>query len=424
MDSIKLLPSRIAACMFCVFAALPVSAATVVIVNLDAPGEGFNDPSAPDPASTAGGNTGATLGAQRLLAFQHAANIWGGLISSSVTIRVEAAMDPLPCDNQSAVLGSAGPNFAYRDFPDAPVAATWYVKAVANAVGGRDRDPTANDISAQFNSAIGTTCTFPGFWYYGLNASPPFTTIDFVTVVLHEIAHGLGLVSLVSLNTGAKLLGFDDAYMRFLIDHSTGLRFPAMTNAERLAAITNTNNLLWTGAAVVAAGASLTVGRDPVSGHVEMYAPNPVEPGASVSHPSTSLSPDQNMEPFYTGPDHDLTLNLALLNDLRSIGSPRRSCNGRTATMVGTQTANSMAGTRANDVIVALGGNDNISGAGGKDVICGGGGNDKVRGGEGRDKLYGESGKDSLNGGSGRDNCKGGAGKDTATKCERTSSVP
>ncbi|MFH0351495.1 MAG: hypothetical protein ACHBMF_06155, partial [Chromatiales bacterium] len=100
MDSITLLPSRIAACMFCVFAALPVSAATVVIVNLDAPGEGFNDPSAPDPASTAGGNTGATLGAQRLIAFQRAANIWGGLIRSSVTIRVEAAMDPLPCDNQ------------------------------------------------------------------------------------------------------------------------------------------------------------------------------------------------------------------------------------------------------------------------------------------------------------------------------------
>ena len=57
------------------------AAATITVVNLDSPGEGFNDPSAPDPDSTNGGNTGATLGAQRLNAFQFAANIWGGLLT-------------------------------------------------------------------------------------------------------------------------------------------------------------------------------------------------------------------------------------------------------------------------------------------------------------------------------------------------------
>ena len=58
----------------------PSYAATITILNLDAAGEGFNDPSAPDPASTTGGNTGATLGAQRLIAFQFAANLWGGTL--------------------------------------------------------------------------------------------------------------------------------------------------------------------------------------------------------------------------------------------------------------------------------------------------------------------------------------------------------
>ncbi|MGH8583675.1 MAG: hypothetical protein ACREWG_13025 [Gammaproteobacteria bacterium] len=425
MSSLKSLPSLIAACMFWVFATLPVSAATVIVVNLDGLGEGFNDPGAPDMDSTLGGNIGATLGAQRLAAFQFAANVWGGLISSSVTIRVEAAMDPLLCDSSGAILGSAGPIFVYRDFPGAPVAATWYVEAVANAVAGRDLDPAANDISAQFNSVIGTTCPFPNVWYYGLNVnvSPPVGTIDFVTVVLHEIAHGLGFLSLVSPNTGAKLFGFDDAYMRFLENHRTGLRFPVMTNAQRRAAIKNTNNLHWTGAAVIAAGTTLAAGRDPASGHVEMYAPNPVEPGSSVSHFSTRLSPDQLMEPFYTQPPHDMTLDFALLNDLRSI-SPRRSCKGRTATMVGTRTANRMTGTRAKDIIVALGGDDNINGKDGNDVICAGGGNDTVRGGDGKDKLYGESGKDALRGGRGRDTCSGGPGMDTATQCERTSGVP
>lgn len=36
-------------------------AAVITVINLDGAGEGFNDPSLPDPASTAGGNNGATL---------------------------------------------------------------------------------------------------------------------------------------------------------------------------------------------------------------------------------------------------------------------------------------------------------------------------------------------------------------------------
>jgi hypothetical protein len=60
------------------------AAATITVVNLDGAGEGFNDPSAPDAASTAGGNTGASLGDQRLIAFQRAAEIWGQFVESSV----------------------------------------------------------------------------------------------------------------------------------------------------------------------------------------------------------------------------------------------------------------------------------------------------------------------------------------------------
>ena len=37
-------------------------AATIVVDNLDLPGEGFNDPT---PAVPVGGNTGTTLGQQR-----------------------------------------------------------------------------------------------------------------------------------------------------------------------------------------------------------------------------------------------------------------------------------------------------------------------------------------------------------------------
>src|SRR5689334_17892025 len=83
------------ACALALGASAPAqAAATIVIVNLNAPGEGFNDPT---PAAPVGGNTGTTLGQQRLNAFQHAADIWGATLTSSVPIRIGASFVPLAC---------------------------------------------------------------------------------------------------------------------------------------------------------------------------------------------------------------------------------------------------------------------------------------------------------------------------------------
>ena len=81
--------------------------ATIQIINLDGAGEGFNDPT---PAAPVGGNAGTTLGQQRLIAFQHAADIWGATLDSNQIIRIQAAFNPLA----AGVLGSAG---AIQAFP-------------------------------------------------------------------------------------------------------------------------------------------------------------------------------------------------------------------------------------------------------------------------------------------------------------------
>jgi hypothetical protein len=89
------------ACIFCLASALlgiaavscpVVQAASLVIINNDASGQGLNDAT---PAAPAGGNTGTTVGAQRLIAFQYAADFWGARLSSSVTIQVGASFSPL-----------------------------------------------------------------------------------------------------------------------------------------------------------------------------------------------------------------------------------------------------------------------------------------------------------------------------------------
>ncbi|HSF56803.1 MAG TPA: hypothetical protein VLD83_01905 [Candidatus Binatia bacterium] len=295
--------------------------ATITVVNLDGPGEGFNDPSPPDPASTAGGNNGPTLGDQRLIAFQSAVNIWGGLLSSPVEIRIGANFDPLACTDVSAVLGRAGANTAHRDFAGAPLSNTWYPQALANSLAGVDLSPNVNDINAIFNSAIGTTCPFPIVWYYGLDGNPPGGLLDFVTVVLHELAHGLGFVSFVNLATGARLLELDDVFSRNLEDHSTATLYPEMTNAERVNASQNTGNLHWVGANVVAAGSRLIGGVHP-SGHVQMFAPNPQQSGSSVSHFDTAATPDELMEPFYAGPKDNIGLTSELFRDLGWVITP------------------------------------------------------------------------------------------------------
>src|SRR4051812_24508807 len=81
------------------------SGATISIVVQDAANEGFNDPTTRAPI---GGNSGTTLGQQRMNVFLRAAEIWGQRLVSAVPIQVGAKFDPLTCDQSSAVLGSCG----------------------------------------------------------------------------------------------------------------------------------------------------------------------------------------------------------------------------------------------------------------------------------------------------------------------------
>lgn len=290
--------------------------AVITIINNDGAGEGFNDPTAAAPV---GGNDGVTVGEQRLKVFERAAEIWGAKLSSNVEILIEAQFDSLDCDSTSGVLGSAGALVVIRDFTGAPRANTWYPSALANALADEDLQPASSDIGATFNSDLGTAgCLTTLNWYYGLDGNAPSSTIDLLDVILHEFGHGLGFQTFVSLSTGRKFSGspkpgFDDIFMIFLEDLSTGKTYPDMNNNERVAASQDTGNLVWNGANVTANDGFLTSGL--TSGFVRMYAPSPQEPGSSVSHFSNTLSPDELMEPFAT-PTSDRTLTTELFRDI------------------------------------------------------------------------------------------------------------
>ena len=205
--------------------------AQIIIVNINAPGVGFNDPT---PVTPVGGNSGTTLGEQRLIAFQHAATIWSARLDSSVPIRIRAQFISLG----AGVLGSAGPVSVLRDFPNAPLPGTWYHVALANKLAGVDLIPTNDDINANFSTNFN--------FYLGLDNNHGALP-DLVTVLIHEFAHGLGFSQFSNLTTGALLLEFPDAYNTKLLDLNTGLHWSQMTNAQRVTAATSFGREVWDG---------------------------------------------------------------------------------------------------------------------------------------------------------------------------------
>jgi hypothetical protein len=225
--------------------------ATIIINNINAAGVGFNDPT---PAVPVGGNTGTTIGQQRLIAFTYAANIWGATLTSTQPIIINAQFTPLTCTATGGVLGSAGATSIFRNFANAPKTDTWYSYALANRIAGAYLG-TANapQINSNFNSNLGTLgCLEASGWYYGLDSNQG-TLIDFVAVLQHEMAHGLGFQTFTSGSTGALNGGFPSIWDHFLFGTTAGKLWKDMTSAERIASAISVNGLVWTGANVNAA---------------------------------------------------------------------------------------------------------------------------------------------------------------------------
>jgi hypothetical protein len=248
MNTIKSAFARQAAllALLCCTWTLAQAAAVITIVNNNAPNEGFNDPT---PVAPVGGNTGTTLGQQRLIAFQHAADIWGATITSKVAIRIGAGFVELPCTENSAVLGSAGANDIFADFPNAPKANTWYPSALASKLAGKDQAPDGEPhIRARFNSRLGLfpDCLPGSGFYLGVDRKHG-NQIDLVAVLLHEMAHGLGFQSFTDEETGEQYENKPSIWDHFLVDNRSNKLWANMSDDERRASAVSADALSWNG---------------------------------------------------------------------------------------------------------------------------------------------------------------------------------
>ena len=136
-----------------------------------------------------------------------------------------------------------------------------------------------------------------------------------------------------------------------------------------------------------------------------------------MSNPDVSIDLGPNTYPTSNGAA--LEDNARVLDEWADEVSGHRAtaitetCNGLTATIVGTAAGETLNGTAGADVIVGLGGDDIINGGNGNDTICAGTGLDTVNGGNGRDTIFGEADRDTLNGDGGNDTIRGNGGNDT-----------
>jgi hypothetical protein len=203
-------------------------------------------------------------------AFQYAVDIWSFLIESDVTIKINAQFTALG----TGVLGSASAASYYGLTGAGIPADTSFPSALADKRVGSDIDPAGTDINANFSNS------FP--FYFGTDANPG-GQYDFVSVVLHELGHGLGFAGLGRVDDNDAptqgILRFASGRVSIwdrFIENGSGNSI--LTFADPSAALLSEytgNNLFCNSAAATAENG----GANP-----RTYAPTPWAGGSSYSH--------------------------------------------------------------------------------------------------------------------------------------------
>lgn len=211
-------------------------------------------------------------------AFQYAVDIWSGIIKSDVKIHISANWELLG----PGVLGSAGSNGSARNFEGAPLQNIDYPIALAEKLARKNLNSTFSaDINANFSSGID--------WYYGLDGNPPAGKYDLVSVVLHEIGHGLGIAGSFGANVANQIA-----------DHSLITGFPRIYDTYLYSGnnLIIDRNIYDSQSAIyqVTTSGNITFNSEIAKDRNEsffppIFAPDPYNPGSSISHLDESSYP-------------------------------------------------------------------------------------------------------------------------------------
>ncbi len=260
------------------------------ITYTDPDGVGFND---------------RVTGEARRRALEAAAASWSRVIRGDITIRIHAAMEEQEqTEEGSTLLAVAGPvDFWLIENVAVPSALAWQIQR-------RRNEDTEADVEVIANPEIN--------WDYATNGVSARDKVSFVYTLIHEIGHGLGFIDSFDHETGTLM----NDPVPFVYD-----RFLNRTSNRNLAVMNRpdhevrddlvSNDLFFNGEAAIEASRR-SIKPLPM---IKLYAPNPYEPGSSISHVDQDTYADIRtglMAPrdFGVGTDKIDTLTLAIMKDL------------------------------------------------------------------------------------------------------------
>ncbi len=215
-------------------------------------------------------------------AFQRAVEIWEHLVYSEVPIRVFASWEVLG----ATTLGAANTSEFLIGFEGARYANTYYPIALAEKLAGRPLNSDAEgDIYCWFNSSIP--------WHYGDPENIRSGTFDFTTIVLHELGHGLGFISTMSVSGQMGNYGFGTPYKSvydIFIENEMGLNLVDTTVFKK-----NTQALYQE-----LTGNALYFEKGTGIERPRLFAPSPFRQGGSIAHLNDSSYPTGTVNALMT----------------------------------------------------------------------------------------------------------------------------
>ncbi|PSQ87498.1 MAG: hypothetical protein BRD42_01925 [Bacteroidetes bacterium QS_3_64_15] len=258
-------------------------------------------------------------------AFERAADIWETHVSSPVPIQIEASFRDLG----SGTLAAAGPNNFYGVDTEGDGNADAIVgDALTGAYLGEAPEPEQADIIVNVNSQRDD-------WHYGQGEAPA-GAIDFTTVILHEIGHGLDFLDLFSVENGqgeyftstvegSRVVGI---YDRQVVEEQGDGSLSTLTNednfsnpSESLGEALTDDRLFFEGDGSAGAAAQ---GEGPVL--PKLYAPSQFQGGSSIAHLDEDTYPfetqDALMTPFINQAETNRTPGPIMCGQFRDMGWP------------------------------------------------------------------------------------------------------
>ncbi len=208
-------------------------------------------------------------------AIQAAVDVWSANFRSSVPVHIDATFAP---QKSLGVLASSSPVkfFPGYEIANAPDKDLFYPSAMANSIAKKDLDTANPEVTIQLNSSI------QSLLYLGTDGNCPSGLYDLESIIIHELAHGLGFIS-----NDRVIFGYGSIEQATPFDAYTqlpdGSRLSDLDSPSRELATAFTNKLVWSGARGIAANNGIK----PL-----LYTPADYSSGSSISHLDEASFPE------------------------------------------------------------------------------------------------------------------------------------